>query len=307
MLRWLIRIVVFILVVYLAACAYFFSVTELRNSENDKNYTYTGVPASLKPYVKDFQKRYQASGERVTIKNDGLKLDAYYLPAGKATNKTVIIIHGFRRNKTGMKAYTDMFANLGYNTLTVDNRGHGKSQGHYVGFGWLDKGDVEAWIRYLISKNKNVEIVPFGISMGGATVAMMSGDSLPSNVKALIEDSGYTSVEAEITYEAKAMYNLPQKPFVSTVSLISKLFAGYSYTEASSIKQVEKNTRPMLFMHGGADSYVPTKMVYQLYNADKDPEKQLWIAPNSGHVQGFGDHPSAYTAQIKKFLNLYFK
>ncbi|MDN6900630.1 alpha/beta hydrolase [Oenococcus sicerae] len=307
MLRWLTRIVIAMLVLYLAACAYFFSVAELRNTQNDKNYTTVGVPASLKSDVADFQQRYEATGRKVTLKHDALKLDAYYLPAQKTTNKTVIVIHGFRRNKSGMKAYADMFAKLGYNTLTVDNRGHGQSQGHYVGFGWLDKSDIEAWIRYLVAKNAKVEIVPFGISMGGATVAMMSGDQLPVNVKALIEDSGYTSAEAEIAYQGKEMYNLPAKPIVPTVSLISKIFAGYSYAQADTLAQIRKNTRPMLFMHGGADSYVPTKMVYQLYKADPDSRKRLWIAANSGHVQGFGDHPAAYMTQIKQFLNLYFK
>ncbi|MCV3296548.1 MAG: alpha/beta hydrolase [Oenococcus sp.] len=307
MLRWLFRIFILLVVIYIAACAYFFNVAEIRNNHNNRDYTYEGLTPTSRPYVDDYQQRFSQSGRQLTIQNQGLTLDANYLPAARPTNKTVIVVHGFRNNKTGMKSYADMFYRLGYNTLTVDNRGHGQSQGNFVGFGWLDKNDVEAWIRYLVAQNKNVEIVPFGISMGGATVAMLSGDSLPANVRAIIEDSGYSSVEDEVAYQAKQMYHLPKDPIIPTVSLFSQYIAGYSYQEASTVKQLAKNTRPMLFMHGGADTYVPTRMVYSLYKADPDPRKQLWIGDGSGHVQAFGQHTAAYQAEVQKFLNLYFK
>ncbi|MCS4559030.1 alpha/beta hydrolase, partial [Shewanella sp. C32] len=72
-------------------------------------------------------------------------------------------------------------------------------------------------------------------------------------------------MEDEITYQAKSMYHLPKWPLVPTVSLISKIRAGYSYGEASAMKQLAKNHQPMMFIHGGKDDFVPTKMIDQLY------------------------------------------
>ncbi|WP_439425193.1 alpha/beta hydrolase [Oenococcus alcoholitolerans] len=306
--RWFIRIFIGIIIIYLAVCTFFFSFAEVRNSHNGLDYTRSDVFSRRQlPYLREFQQRYAQAGSNVHTHSDGLRLDAYYLPAARPTDKTVIIVHGYRHNKTGMKSYAGLFSQMGYNTLTVDNRAHGRSQGNFIGYGWLDKDDLKKWIDYLIKRNPRVQIVPFGISMGAATVTMLSGDKLPVNVKAIIEDSGYTSVSDELDYQAGQMFHVSGTFFLPTVSLISKVVAGYSYYQASSVKQLAKNTRPMLFIHGGADKFVPTKMVNSLYKADRNSKKQLYIFPGSAHVHSFADHTRAYRQRISDFLNLYFK
>ena len=45
----------------------------------------------------------------------------------------------------------------------------------------------------------------------------------------------------------------------------------------------------MFFIHGGNDDYVPTDMVYPLYEAKSEP-KELWIAPVSANALSFRDH-----------------
>ena len=63
---------------------------------------------------------------------------------------------------------------------------------------------------------------------------------------------------------------------------------GWSFGEASPLKQVAKCRKPMLFIHGDNDTYVPTAMVYPLYEAKPQP-KQLWIAPGSKHALSYRD------------------
>ena len=43
--------------------------------------------------------------------------------------------------------------------------------------------------------------------------------------------------------------------------------AGYGFREASALRQVQKATVPMLFIHGSEDNFVRTYMVYALYDA----------------------------------------
>ncbi|MBQ2342273.1 MAG: alpha/beta hydrolase, partial [Bacteroidaceae bacterium] len=68
--------------------------------------------------------------------------------------------------------------------------------------------------------------------------------------------------------------------------------------------QVRKCYRPMLFIHGEQDDYVPTEMVYRLYEAKPQP-KALWIAPGSPHAWSYHDHPAEYTRQVRQFLSRY--
>lgn len=235
-----------------------------------------------------------------------LKLDANYIAAAKETQKTAIVAHGFMGNKDKMFQYAYMFHQLGYNVLLPDARGHGDSQGKVIGYGWPDRLDYLKWIKKVIArKGADSEIVVFGTSMGGATTMMVSGvKNMPKQVKAFIEDCGYTDAESEIAYQAKQLYHLPKFPLVNIVSGINWAKNGYTFKTASALNQVKKNRRPMLFIHGAHDHFVPTKMVYPLYHADKGP-KQLLIVPGQGHARSYQNHPKLYTETVKKFLERY--
>ena len=107
--------------------------------------------------------------------DDNLTLDANYIPANNS-KKTVIVLHGFMNNKDTMGAYAAMFHKLGYNVLLPDARGHGQSEGNYIGYGWREKVDVKKWAEKVIKRNGNKsQIAIFGVSMGGATTMMSSG------------------------------------------------------------------------------------------------------------------------------------
>ena len=60
----------------------------------------------------------------------------------------------------------------------------------------------------------------------------------------------------------------------------------------------------MLFIHGGDDHYVPTRMLAPLYAAKRGAKAQ-WIAPASGHADSFEDHPEEYTRQVVEFVQRY--
>lgn len=107
-------------------------------------------------------------------------------------------------------------------------------------------------------------------------------EDLPPQVKAIIEDCGYTSVDAQLSYQLSRMYHLPSFPLLNTTSLVTKLKAGYSFSEASALEQIKKNKLPILFIHGAEDWFVPVSMVYELYEACPS-EKELYIVEGAGH------------------------
>ena len=59
--------------------------------------------------------------------------------------------------------------------------------------------------------------------MGAATVLMASGDELPSNVKAIIADSGYTSVWDIFASEAKKRFNIPKFPVLNMFQKVKNM------------------------------------------------------------------------------------
>lgn len=238
---------------------------------------------------------------------DGLILKGYYIQAEKPTVKTVILAHGYTAQGKDMGRIAKFYyEKLGYNVLMPDDRGHGYSEGNYIGFGWLDRKDYLKWIDQVIKKvGKKSEIVLHGISMGGATVMMVSGEKLlPTQVKAIIEDCGYTTVDALLKYQLGQLYDLPDFPIIEITSIMTKIRAGYDFEEASSINQVKKDKVPILFIHGGKDKVVPVKMVYELYDACKAP-KQLLVVKNADHAMSYYKAKSVYQKKVIHFLEKY--
>ncbi|MFD2305563.1 alpha/beta hydrolase [Enterococcus termitis] len=236
---------------------------------------------------------------------DGLKLQAIYLPAAEKTDKNVIMAHGYMGNAETMASFAKMYHDWGYNVLVPDARGHGKSEGEYIGFGWPERKDYLQWINQVIEKNgEHAQITLYGISMGGATVMMTSGEALPENVKAIVEDCGYSTVNEELAYQLKDMFNLPSFPLVPVTSLITKIRAGYFFGEASSIAQLKKNTTPILFIHGDADTFVPFEMLDEVYAATNAP-KDKYVVPGAEHAKAYSVNKKAYKEKVEHFLNKY--
>lgn len=305
---WLVSIVVVLVVLVVAAGGYFFHVAEVRAK---KDFVGSGVLTKKDPLYKQQEAWFDLDAQtwHLTVK-DGTKLVANYVPAAKKTNKTAIVIHGFGVDHKAMVPYGEMFHRMGYNVLMPDNRAAGKSGGKYIGFGYLDAKDYKQWINQVISKNgQDSDITIMGASMGAATTMMLSGMNPPKQVSAYIEDAGYTSVADEIYYQAGDMYGMPNwlaKGLVPIVSTYSKVMAGYDYFEASSVKLLAKNTRPMLFIHGGNDTFVPPKYLNQVYKASNGP-KEKYLVPGAKHVQSYATNPAKYEQKVADFLAEYDK
>jgi fermentation-respiration switch protein FrsA (DUF1100 family) len=86
-----------------------------------------------------------------------------------------------------------------------------------------------------------------------------------------------------------------------STSLLCKLRYGWSFGEASAFEQVKKCHYPMLFIHGNTDTFVPSEMVYPLYEA-KPGAKELWIAEGAEHALSYKEHKAEYIVKIKDFV-----
>ena len=112
---------------------------------------------------------------------------------------------------------------------------------------------------------------------------MVSGEPQPDYVKCFVEDCGYTNVWDQFSKELKEQFGLPQFPLMYTADWLCRLEYGWGFKEASALKQVARCHLPMFFIHGDKDDYVPTWMVYQLYEAKPQP-KELWVVPEADHA-----------------------
>lgn len=232
---------------------------------------------------------------------DGLSLKARYRMQEKECHDWIISIHGYKDSHTFMLPYGAAFYKKGYNVLLPDDRAHGRSEGSYIGMGWLDKEDIAQWVQWVVKRDEKANIILHGISMGGATVMMTAGLNLP-HVIGYIEDCGYTSVWDIFRCVMKRDYHLPAFPILHCCRMMCRRKTGYDFVEASSITQLKKCEKPMLFIHGEKDGFVPTDMVYQVYAAFSGV-KDIYIAKDAGHAEAMDYDPDAYFDKIFAFID----
>ena len=240
--------------------------------------------------------------KKVEIKaDDGIALRGTEYITDENTENWAIVLHGYRAEPKSVLTIGEHFSEKGYNVLIPSMRACADSDGEFVGMGWLDKDDLKCWINLVLAENSNAKIILHGSSMGAATVLMASGKDLPTNVKAIVADSGYTSVWDIFASEAKARFNLPTFPILNMFEIVANVRSNYDIKEASALEQVKNNKTPILFIHGVADDFVPEYMCEELYEAANCKKDKL-IIHDAGHTDSKYKEPETYYNKIFEFL-----
>ena len=236
---------------------------------------------------------------------DGLRLRARLIVQGDGA-RFAVICHGYRAHSASVAPFARGLYERGYSLLLPDARAHGESEGKWIGMGWPDRLDLLDWIRLLGARFGAPEILLMGVSMGGATVMNAAGEPLPENVKCIVEDCGYVSLADEFRWQLRHFYHLPANCFLLPASPVSRLLAGYSpLRDGDGCAQLARARRPMLFIHGGADRFVPPEMLRRAFAAASCP-KEMRIIPGAPHADSIATDPEAYWAAIDAFLEKYF-
>ena len=240
------------------------------------------------------------------VVREGVKLHAVYAPAAEGSRETAVLVHGYTDNHLGMMHIARIYRDsLGMNVLLPDLHHHGLSEGEAIQMGWFDRLDVKNWVDVAHGIFNDSLTVVHGVSMGGATTMMLSGEpDLPEYVRGFVDDCGYTSVWNQFRKELKEKFNLPPFPVLSSADLFCRLRYGWNFKEASSVAQLARCTRPMLFIHGDSDAYVPTADVYVNYDAKVQGYKSLWLVPDTAHAKSCQNHPQEYAAHLREFLEV---
>ena len=238
--------------------------------------------------------------QQPTIKSrDGYNLSAYEV-FQSPSSEWFICIHGYSGNATNMVTYMDHLVKLGYNILSVDLRGHGRSEGKYYGLGYLDQFDIAEWIDYATNKSQCDQVNLFGISMGGAT-ALMAAAYTPDRVSKIITDSAPADFVSMFTRILSGKLRVLTPFVIGAVSLYNRIFVGYWLRDASAASVVSKITAPVLFIHGQSDGFVPVSMGNQLYDKCVAPKKRL-IIENADHTSAVHINSELYWDTIEAFL-----
>lgn len=275
-------------------------------NKNEKEDVYT---LQVKLDEKDTQKMISLIDEFISIKHeevtitsfDGLKLKGRYYHIDDSY-PIQIQFHGYRGN-----SYRDMCGGNKlarenkFNTLVIDQRAHGKSQGHTITFGVKESKDCMSWINYVNQRFNNPDIYLVGVSMGASTILLASQYNLASNIKAIIADCPFSSTKQIIRKVVKDM-KLPVNIIYPFIALGAHIFGRFNVKDGDVNKSICKCKIPVLLIHGQEDELVPVSMAYQIKENNKKLI-QLEIFENAKHGVSYFANSDRYVYVVTKFIN----
>ncbi len=237
------------------------------------------VPAT----PKDWGLKY----EDVDFKSkDGTNLHAWFLPAlGKTAKATVVFSHGNAGSIGHHLGFVMWFAEAGYNVLTYDYRGFGKSGGTVDRRGMID--DVRAAFDYVRTRpDVNAErLISYGHSLGGAKSLAALAEAPVKGLRAVITDAAFSS-------------------YLSMAQVLAGRVGANLVTDEWAPKDLIQKLAPvpLLIVHGDKDELVPVAQGLLLFKTAGEP-KTLFEVKDGHHGDSLVCNHGAYRKKLLAWLD----
>ncbi len=170
---------------------------------------------------------------------------------------------------------------------------------HSIRWRTTELRDAEAALAYAKQRVPNGHFGVIGYSMG-ASVALLLAARTPE-IQAVVADSPFTGI-SEVVAHGVARYHLPVRAVVSLADMLTGWRYGYRFEAVRPIEAVAAvSPRPLLLIHGSADSLIPVSHAYQLFEVAREP-KELWIIPDAEHCGGYFADRRTYVKRVTAFF-----
>jgi len=261
-----------------------------------KEYSYGKMESEQTGWVSD-------NSEKIEFENaDGKKLKALGIENEHISHSYIIICHRYGESPETMEEYAKHFYDLGFNIIMPYMRGHGESSCDNISFGWNDRLDIAEWVEYIVKNDKKSKIALFGVSLGANAVTLAATEKLPENVRLVVADSCYTSVESVVKEYLKNETSFSSAMGVEIISVFAENKIGEKLKNTDTIAQLNKIQVPIMFINGENDTVVPpleSKKLYENCNAKGVEEV---IIEDGTHGRNLQSDRDTYWANVDVFI-----
>lgn len=230
---------------------------------------------------------------------DGLTLRGWYHPT-EARRHLVVLVHGMWESWHAMAGLGHDLHRLGYDVLLFDLRGHGQSDPSRLFMGRRERGDLRAVLAWATRQGFTPDRIGWiGQSMGASTLLMEAAHN--PNIRIAVIDSPYGDLPELLDAQLARHSHLPQW-FNPGILTAAHWAFGVRTDDLVPIRAARLwGHRPLLLIHGEADSTVPLRQARRIARAAGPSCRAIWL-PGVEHVKGYRDDPARYVALINAFL-----
>ena len=303
---WLIAVIVISCLIFLIGLWFFsgyiaFLLTLRKGSLAGKIINKT-MQKNIDSYKIDYKWWDNQKNEKLFLNVENETLVGNLIRNGNS-KKVAIVVHGIFGTHKDLNPQAKILFEKGFNILAPDLRAHGETTGKNISMGYFEKHDLVLWINKLVEIfGKDCQIVLLGISMGGATVLLTSGESLPNNVKCVISDSGYSNAYLELKSVVNRAF-IPSFIILPQLNFFLKRLSNFDLKQASPIDAVKKTSLPILFIHGSKDLFVPCRMSKEMFEVSNKEICEIEIFDGAIHIQSFATDQDRYAKILLNFVD----
>ena len=230
---------------------------------------------------------------------DGVRLSAWYIPARNGA--AVVLLPGAGSTRTAVLGQAAVLARHGYGALLADTRGHGRSGGHAMDFGWWGDRDLAAAVSFLARQPgvRAGQVAVLGESMGGEQALAAAGSD--PRIRAVVAEGATGQQFADHGWRPHDMTGVIDRGMEWVQYTAAGLLSGAP--RPMSIRDGIRTAapRPVLIIAGGAVAGEP--VAARWFQAVSPATVQVWVVPHAGHTQGLATAPRAWGAHVISFLN----
>ncbi len=215
---------------------------------------------------------------------DGTKLSGWLFPRLSPDKKNLMILqfHGNGENMTSHYMSLVWATKMGFELITFDYRGYGKSDGELG-----HKGVIEdAVAAYNFAKKRALatdqKIILYAQSLG-ATILLKAIENFddPEIIHSVFIEGGFLS------HQAMANKFLSHYWLTWPFQWLPYLIVNGAYSPDHFYEYFPENV-PLIVIHGEKDEIVPQQFGQEIYSLAKPPKRWI-LAPNKGHVESMYD------------------
>ncbi len=220
--------------------------------------------------------------------------------AHEETQRVIVLCPGYRGTKADLLGIGLHLWREGNNVLLFDYHGHGHGWGAPVTLGFREVNDFLGALDYVEQRVPEAQIGVLGYSMGAAVAIM--GTARRPEVRAVVADSPFATHWGVVEYNFKRVARLPAPPFLFLADRLMAWRAGYRFREVEPLRDVARIApRPLLLIHGLADTTISPKDSERLFEAAGEP-KELWLVEGMEHCCAYFKDRVAYCQRVAAFF-----
>jgi len=215
--------------------------------------------------------------------HDGLSLRGWLIRTSAQPKGTILYFHGIEDNKALGLPLAKLFFENGYNTVMVDFRAHGESEGTYCTYGFYEKEDVKSIINAItaLPDFSSGKIGVYGLSMGAA-IALQTA-AIDERIACVVAENSFATLHTIFDDYQRRIIKLPFHYLRNLIIARSEYLASFDAKVVSPLDAVRYIRVPLLFIVGMQDEKIHPRYSQMLFDAATAP-KDMFVIEQGNHV-----------------------